>query len=76
MVAIVGKRVGADVQLVDEYFAVDNSGIGVLDIGFAEPERFYLGTFQNYAGFIVIFDEIIVPGPAVDGDRSFGFFFH
>lgn len=76
MVAVVGKRVGTDVQLVDEHFTIDDPGIRVLDIGLAEPERFDLGALQNHAGFIFIDYKVVMPGPAVDGDHFFGVLWH
>ncbi len=33
VIVIVGKRVGADVHLIDKHLAIFNLGVGILDVG-------------------------------------------
>jgi hypothetical protein len=68
MIIIIGERVGADVHLVNIHFTVFDPGISVFQIGLAQPEGLYFGTFEYQAGFQFIFDEIVIAGLAVLGD--------
>lgn len=64
--------VGADVHIVDEDLAIFDSAVGFLEIDLAKANRLDLGSGQHQAGFIDIFDEVVVPGFFVVGNNFNG----
>ena len=76
VIFVVGKRVGPDVQLIDKHLAVDNPGIGILEVGLADPQRLYFGSFEDQAGLVFVVDKIVKPGFTIDRDDFYGAFGH
>ena len=78
VVAVGGKRVGADMHLMDEDFPlVVDLGVSIFQVDPAEPQRFDFGAAQGQAGFIFVLDKIIEAGLFVDRyDFDVLVFFH
>ena len=60
----------AQLDDLDDLAAVLDDDVALLELGSAGPKAFHLPTLQCQAGFILAFDEIVVPGLAVLGDRG------
>ncbi len=68
MVVIMGKWIGSDMQLVDEYLTILYPGIGIFEVGAPLPQGLYLGALEHHSGFVLINNKIIPAGFAVFGD--------
>jgi len=69
MVVVMGVGIGADVHLVEEYFSVFDSRIGIFDIGPTHLQGLDLGAPKDHARFDFLVDEIIEAGlPVVRDD--------
>ena len=75
VITIVCKRVGADMQVVDENLTICNRGVGIFEVCPTLPQGLYFRTNQDHTGLVFIGDKVIEAGLAVFGDYFFVFFF-
>jgi hypothetical protein len=69
-----GKGIGCDVQLVDEYFTIFDPGIGIFQVRASLPQGFYFGALKHHSGFVFINNKIIPARSAIFGNDFDGFF--
>ena len=58
--------VGLDVGIIEEGFAILDAREGVVDVGFAGPDRFDLAAFEFEPGFVALEDMKIAQRFAVE----------
>lgn len=68
VIIVVGKGIGADVDVEHPDFIVDNASVAVFEVAAPISEGFDLGSPQHHAGLELILDVIVVPGFAVFSD--------
>jgi hypothetical protein len=68
VVKTVSEIIGADMTVLQEYLAIRDGGVTILQVSLPKPQRLDLGPRERNAGLKGLENKIIMPGPAVCRD--------